>query len=82
MNFEYLEEFKKDRDTMLSNLENINYEEIDNFCKKYKIPILEDSIAMLAGLHKARLYVTTMNTELIEKSKAWLKEHGFSENIE
>lgn len=75
-----LKKFIKERDLLLSHLDSPDYEEIRNHCKKYKIPMPDNSIAILAGLHKARLYVTSeiITDEMKEKSVQWLKEHGFS----
>ena len=81
MSVNQLNEFIKDRDTILSHLDKPDYQEIENYCKKYKIPMPSDSITILAGLHKARLQVTTIPKELKEKSKLWLKENGFSCDI-
>ena len=69
------------RDKMLMNLESINYDEIVDFCNKFKIQMPSDMTSMLAGLHKARLYVVSIPDDLKEKSKLWLKENGFSEEI-
>lgn len=78
-----LKKFIKDRDLLLSHIDSPDYEEIRKYCNKYKIPMPSQSISILAGLHKARLYVVSdlITDEMIEKSKQWLKEHGFSYEI-
>ena len=79
----HLKKFIKDRDLLLSHIDSPDYEEIRKYCNKYKIPMPSQSISILAGLHKARLYVVSdlITDEMIEKSKQWLKEHGFSYEI-
>ena len=55
-----MNDFIDKRNKMLMNLESINYDEIVDFCNKFKIPIPSDMTSMLAGLHKARLYVVSI----------------------
>lgn len=76
-----MNDFVNDRNKILMNLDNLDYDEVERYCKKYQIPIPKDSITILAGLHKARLYVNSIPNELKEKSKLWLKENGFNEEI-
>ena len=76
-----MKDFIDKRNKMLMNLESINYDEIVDFCNKFKIQIPSDMTSMLAGLHKARLYVVSIPDDLKEKSKLWLIENGFSEEI-
>ena len=75
-----MKDFIKSRNTILSHLDNPDYQEIERHCKKYNIPMPSDSIVILAGLHKARLYVTSelITDEMKEKSKQWLQENGFT----
>ena len=79
-----IEEFKKDRDTLLSHLENPDYQEVERYCKKYKVPMPENSITILAGLHKARLGVVSelITDEMKEYSRNWLKKNGFRNDFE
>ena len=49
-------EFIQDRTNLLINLDNIRIEEVEEYCKKYNIPILTNKRCMVAGLHKARIY--------------------------
>lgn len=76
-----MNDFIDKRNKMLMNLESINYDEIVDFCNEFKILLPNDMTSMLAGLHKARLYVVSIPDDLKEKSKLWLKENGFSEEI-
>ena len=76
-----MNDFIDKRNKILMNLENINYDEIVDFCNEFKILLPNDMTSMLAGLHKARLYVVSIPDDLKEKSKLWLKENGFSEEI-
>lgn len=73
----------EDRATILANLETITFDEIIEYSKKYKIPMPSNEISTWAGLHKARLYVTSSNItdEMREKSKQWLKDNEFSERV-
>lgn len=75
--------FIKDRNNLLMNLDNIKIEDIEKHCKKYGVPILTNKICMVAGLHKARLYVTSecITEEMKNNSRKWLKDNGFSEII-
>lgn len=76
--------FMKDRDKILKNLESPEVMiQIMDYCKKYNIDMPKDTLVILAGLHKARLYVISkdITKEMKEKSKLWLKEHGFKEEI-
>ena len=69
-----MNDFIDKRNKMLMNLESINYDEIVDFCNKFKIPIPSDMTSMLAGLHKARLYVVSIPDDLKEKCKyKWYK---------
>jgi hypothetical protein len=73
-------EFINDRNKLLSELENYNINDIINHCKKYNIFIPDREDVILAGLHKARLYIENpiITDEMKEKSTQWLIEHGFN----
>lgn len=76
--------FIKNRDKILKNLESPEVMiQVMDYCKKYNIDMPQDTLVILAGLHKARLYVTSedITEEMKEKSKLWLKDHGFKEKI-
>ena len=76
--------FVKERDEILKNIDKPECMlDIEKHCKKYNISIPQDTEVILAGLHKARLYVTSedITDEMKEKSKLWLKEHNYSEDI-
>lgn len=77
-------EFIKDRDEILKNIDNPECMiQVASFCEKYNMLMPQDTEVVLAGLHKVRLYVTNpdISSEMKEKSKKWLKEHNYSENI-
>lgn len=76
-------EFIQDRTNLLINLDNIRIEEVEEYCKKYNIPILTNKKCMIAGLHKARIYSIDkgITKNMKDKSKKWLKNNGFSEFI-
>lgn len=76
-------QYSKDRDKVLMNLDNENFDEIAKHCEKYGVPIPKDKISILAGLHKARLYVTNpeITDEMKQKSADWLLDRGFSLEI-
>ena len=79
-----MNEFIKERNDILKNLENpITMIKIENYCKKYNITMPNNTEVMLAGLHKARLQVTSaeITDEMKEKSKLWLKEHKYNLDI-
>ena len=48
--------------------------------EKYNIPYVHE-IALLAGLHKARLHIDFITEEEKEQSRQWLKERGFKEKL-
>lgn len=64
----------------MSLLKNPSIEKAKEYCEKYGIPFKTD-IAMLAGLHKARLYTVFITDEEKALSRKWLKENGFKETI-
>ena len=76
--------FIEERNKMLKNIDNPECMiEIANFCKKNNIVMPQSTEVVLAGLHKARLYVTSecITNEMKEKSRQWLKEHKYKEDI-
>ena len=79
-----MNEFIKDRDELLKNIDKPDYMlEVIEYCQKYSVPIPQDTEIVLAGLHKARLGVTSecITKEMKEKSKIWLKKHNYKEGI-
>ena len=76
------EEFVIDRDKILINFENMSDKELlMALCEFDIIDIPSSPEVARIGLHKARLYSNGVSDELKEKSKIWLAEHGYSENI-
>ena len=79
-----MNDFIKERNEILKNLDNPDVMiKIMDYCKKYNIQMPTDTEVVLAGLHKARLYVTSpeLTDEMKEKSKLWLKEHNYNLEI-
>ena len=73
-----IKRFLKDRKKVLKSLD---LEKAKKYCFKYGIPLPSSEIALLAGLHKARLYANEITAEEKEISRQWLKDNGFTENI-
>lgn len=55
---------------------NLDKEKILEICKRRNIPIPEDDIPFLGGVHKIRLYAKAATQEQKEASKNWLIQHG------
>lgn len=52
------------------------------FYKKYcvnKAP--KSNVALLAALHKIRFFYDYISPEELEKSRKWLRSHGYTESI-
>lgn len=77
-----VEEYVKKRDNLLINFENMNDNELLIAMVELDIGYIPSSpeVARI-GLHKARLYSKGVPIELKEKSRIWLAEHNYSENI-
>lgn len=75
--------FVKERNKILMNIDTPNLQEIKAHCYKWGVQMPEDEIVILAGLHKARLYVTSkeITDEMKNNSRIWLLSHGFSLEI-
>ena len=81
---ELLKKFIKDRDELLQKIDDPTcMPDIIKHCMKYHIPMPPSDLAILGGLHKARLQITSkcITDEMKEKSRKWLKEHNMSEEI-
>lgn len=50
--------------------------------KEYGIPLPSNDRAIEIVAHKMCLAIVTMPRELQDKSRKWLKEHGYKEEIE
>ncbi len=74
---EILENSLKERNELLKN--PTLYGALE-YAEKYNIPYVHE-IALLAGLHKARLHIDFITEEEKEKSRQWLKERGFKEKL-
>ena len=73
-----IKNFVKERNEALFSLDK---EKLLNYCKKYDIPIPENELVFWAGVHKARLGVTSLCDEKKQESIEWLNEHGFKPYI-
>lgn len=73
-------DFINERNKILSELDNYNMDDIINYSKKYNIKLPDDENVILAGLHKARLYIINpiITDKMKERSEKWLIEHGFN----
>lgn len=79
-----MNDFIKERNKILKNIDNPDCMiQITEHCKKYNIPMPKDTEVVLAGLHKARLYIISseITDEMKEKSELWLKEHNYNLEI-
>ena len=79
-----MDTFVSERNKILKNIDYPGFMiNLIHFCKKNNITMPVDSEVILAGLHKARLYVVNeeITEEMKDKSKLWLKEHGYKEDI-
>lgn len=83
MNKELIRRFVKERNKLLMSIDDPNFEEIKEYCSKWGVQMPTEENTILAGLHKARLQVTSkeITDEMKNKSKIWLLSHGFSLNI-
>ncbi len=76
------EEFVNKRDEILINFETMNDIQLLLTLLELSDTIIpfNPKVARI-GLHKARLYSKSISIELKEKSRKWLAEHNYSENI-
>lgn len=56
---------------------SLNLEKIEDMSKAANMHIPEDYDTFLAGIHKARLYISSTTDEQREESKQWLINKGF-----
>lgn len=75
---EFMKEFFKEQ---LEVARSLDIEKARAYAKKYHIFLPDNEISIIAGLHKARLYINGITAEEKEISRKWLKENGFSEKI-
>ena len=62
-------------------LYNLDVEKMKELSKELAIPIPDDNLTILAGMHKIRLNHILFTDEMKEVSRTWLKENNFSEEI-
>jgi hypothetical protein len=62
-------------------LRSLDRNKIEAYARKYGINLPKDEIVFWAGIHKARLQITSFTEEEREVSRRWLKEHGFRESM-
>ena len=68
------EQYAKERDEAFLSLDK---SKILNFFKKYNIDVPSKEEVMWAGVHKARLYLTSATEEQFNESFNWLVDHGY-----
>ncbi len=71
MNFD---DFLADRHEALMSF---NLETVNAYLKKYGTPPMPDTIEAWAGIHKARVIITTFPEHEKEVSRQWLRAHDF-----
>ena len=74
----HIKQFVKDRNEALLSLDK---EKIIAYCIKWGVPIPAKEIVLWAGIHKARLEVTSFDESVKEVSRKWLRDNGFKEGI-
>lgn len=78
-----IDEYIKRRDKLLLNFEELSdLELLENIIDLNVDVVPETPEIARIGLHKMRLYVTSMPKELVEKSKKWLLDNGYSLEID
>lgn len=60
-------------------LESLNKEELEKLFTGAGIEVPENEEVFWAGVHKARMQVTSMSDRLKEESAAWLLANGYHE---
>ena len=73
-----IERMVKERDEALRSLDEVK---IKVYAKKYKVKLPENKTIFWAGVHKARMCVSSLTAEEKRLSHDWLQEHGFSDDI-
>ena len=72
------QQFIKDREEALWSLDK---EKIMAFADKYHIPMPENELAFMAGVHKEIFNMTNTPDDVKKASALWLTEHGFRTEI-
>ena len=72
------EEFVKERNEALFSLDR---KKIEAYMKKYCVPEPHSERIFWAMVYKAIWNIVDVPPEVKVKAKAWLKEHGFKEDI-
>lgn len=62
-------------------LYNLDVEKMKELSKELDIPVPEDDLDILAGMHKIRLNHILFSKEVKEISRTWLEKYNFSEKI-
>lgn len=75
---EKIKEFVKERNEALFSLDE---KKIKAYMKKYCVPEPHNERIFWAMVYKAICNITDAPPEVKDKAKAWLKEHGFKEDI-
>ena len=79
-----MEDFTKERNEIFMSMDK---EKILAYCNKYNIHIPEDEEIFWAGVHKVicNLFLaedTPVSAEQYNKSYDWLKEHGYTPDLQ
>lgn len=70
--------FIKERDEALLSLDR---SKIEVYLRKYQIPIPQDDEVFWRGVHKAICAINSAPESAKKASKAWLREHGSSPDL-
>lgn len=62
-------------------LRSLDRSKIEAYARKHGVGLPQDEMTFWAGIHKARLQITSFTEEEREVSRRWLKEHGFRESM-
>lgn len=74
-----MNKYAKERNSAFLSL---NEKRIREFCKKWYLPVPQNELAFWAGVHKVVYHTEAATAEQKASSAAWLKEHGFSTEIQ
>lgn len=73
-----MNDFIKDRNKMAKSGK---YDDYVIFCKKYNLPYAKEKELFEITLHKIRVNLTTLPKKMIEESKKWLLDRGYSIDV-
>lgn len=73
-----MEKFLRERDTALFSLDK---NKIIAYMIKYGVSMPKNEEVFWIGVHKSIVNITTAPPEVVERSKKWLHDRGYSEDI-